>query len=88
MTARHVDRIVVTGGAGFIGLAEFRVLDIRDGDAVRLAIQPTSAYGLSTLTVEHDARRCRHAKGLDVRTLRYGNVYGPRPDHLSARKSA
>ena len=186
MTARYADRVVVTGGAGFIGStlvdalvargctvlvlddlsngdmsnvddacrlgAEFRVLDIRDGDAVRLAVHafgadtvfhlaaqidvqhsmavpavdaevnvvgslnvfsaaaaagvrrvvntstggalygdagriptpedaptsPTSAYGLSKLTVEHYARWFRDAKGLDVRTLRYGNVYGPR----------
>jgi UDP-glucose 4-epimerase len=41
---------------------------------------PESAYGLSKLTVEHYARWFRQAKGLDVRTLRYGNVYGPRQD--------
>ena len=42
--------------------------------------RPASAYGLSKLTVEHYARWFRQAKGLDVRTLRYGNVYGPRQD--------
>ena len=41
---------------------------------------PASAYGLSKLTVEHYARWFRRTKGLDVRTLRYGNVYGPRQD--------
>ncbi|MDT0353516.1 NAD-dependent epimerase/dehydratase family protein [Pseudonocardia charpentierae] len=41
---------------------------------------PASAYGLSKLTVEQYARWFREAKGLDVRTLRYGNVYGPRQD--------
>ena len=41
---------------------------------------PTSAYGLSKLTVEQYAHWFRRARGLDVRTLRYGNVYGPRQD--------
>ncbi len=42
--------------------------------------RPASAYGLSKLTTEHYARWFGQAKGLDVRTLRYGNVYGPRQD--------
>ena len=41
---------------------------------------PVSAYGLSKLSVEHYARWFRRARGLDVVTLRYGNVYGPRQD--------
>lgn len=41
---------------------------------------PISAYGLSKLTAEHYARWFRRMRGLDVVTLRYGNVYGPRQD--------
>jgi UDP-glucose 4-epimerase len=41
---------------------------------------PLSAYGLSKLTAEHYARWFRQTHGLDVVTLRYGNVYGPRQD--------
>lgn len=41
---------------------------------------PVSAYGLSKLSVEHYARWFRRRRGLDVVTLRYGNVYGPRQD--------
>jgi UDP-glucose 4-epimerase len=42
--------------------------------------EPVSAYGLSKLSAEHYARWFRRARGLDVVTLRYGNVYGPRQD--------
>jgi UDP-glucose 4-epimerase len=41
---------------------------------------PVSAYGLSKFTAERYARWFREAKNLDVVTLRYGNVYGPRQD--------
>lgn len=41
---------------------------------------PPSAYGLSKLTAERYARWFRRVRGLDVVTLRYGNVYGPRQD--------
>ena len=41
---------------------------------------PASAYGLSKLTVERYARWFRQTHALDIRTLRYGNVYGPRQD--------
>jgi UDP-glucose 4-epimerase len=41
---------------------------------------PVSAYGLSKLTAEHYARWFQRTHGLDVVTLRYGNVYGPRQD--------
>jgi UDP-glucose 4-epimerase len=41
---------------------------------------PFSAYGLSKCTAEHYARWFRRMRGLDVVTLRYGNVYGPRQD--------
>jgi UDP-glucose 4-epimerase len=44
---------------------------------------PLSAYGLSKLTAEHYARWFRRMRGLDVVTLRYGNVYGPRQDPRS-----
>jgi len=43
---------------------------------------PVSAYGLSKLTVERYARWFHLANGLDVVTLRYGNVYGPRQSPL------
>ncbi len=42
--------------------------------------RPLSAYGLSKRTAEEYARWFRRAQGLDVVTLRYGNVYGPRQD--------
>jgi UDP-glucose 4-epimerase len=41
---------------------------------------PISAYGLSKHTAEHYARWFRRTHGLDVVTLRYSNVYGPRQD--------
>jgi UDP-glucose 4-epimerase len=39
---------------------------------------PLAPYGLSKRTAEDYACWFRHARGLDVVTLRYGNVYGPR----------
>jgi len=41
---------------------------------------PLSAYGLSKRTAEEYGAWFRAAHGLDVVTLRYGNVYGPRQD--------
>jgi UDP-glucose 4-epimerase len=41
---------------------------------------PVSAYGLSKLSAERYAAWFRGARGLDIVTLRYGNVYGPRQD--------
>ncbi|MGH4024873.1 MAG: NAD-dependent epimerase/dehydratase family protein [Pseudonocardiaceae bacterium] len=41
---------------------------------------PISPYGLSKLSTERYARWFRRMRGLDVVTLRYGNVYGPRQD--------
>ena len=41
---------------------------------------PLSAYGLSKLTAETYGAWFRSTHGLDVVTLRYGNVYGPRQD--------
>jgi UDP-glucose 4-epimerase len=45
-----------------------------------VAPRPLSAYGLSKRTAEEYASWFRRAKGLDIVTLRYGNVYGPRQD--------
>jgi UDP-glucose 4-epimerase len=42
--------------------------------------RPLSAYGLSKRTTENYADWFRHIHDLDVVTLRYGNVYGPRQD--------
>jgi UDP-glucose 4-epimerase len=42
--------------------------------------RPLSAYGLSKLTAEQYAEWFRLMHDLDVVTLRYGNVYGPRQD--------
>lgn len=47
------------------------------------AADPISPYGLSKLTAERYARWFHRAHGLDVVTLRYGNVYGPRQDPRS-----
>jgi UDP-glucose 4-epimerase len=41
---------------------------------------PVSPYALSKLTAEQYARWFRRMRGLDVVTLRYSNVYGPRQD--------
>jgi UDP-glucose 4-epimerase len=42
--------------------------------------RPLSAYGLSKHTAEQYAAWFRQMRDLDVVTLRYGNVYGPRQD--------
>jgi UDP-glucose 4-epimerase len=42
--------------------------------------EPVSAYGLSKNTVERYAAWFRANHGMEVVTLRYGNVYGPRQD--------
>ena len=41
---------------------------------------PVSGYGMSKNTAERYARWFGEHHGLDVVTLRYGNVYGPRQD--------
>ena len=43
-------------------------------------VAPLSAYGLGKRTVEEYAAWFRRASALDVVSLRYGNVYGPRQD--------
>jgi UDP-glucose 4-epimerase len=45
-----------------------------------VAPRPLSAYGLSKRAVEEYGSWFRTTKSLDVVTLRYGNVYGPRQD--------
>jgi UDP-glucose 4-epimerase len=68
-----------------------RVVNISTGGAIygATAVAPTSedmpadpvsAYGLSKLTAERYACWFRRVRGLDVVTLRYSNVYGPRQD--------
>ncbi len=42
--------------------------------------RPSSAYGLSKWVAEQYGDWFRRSRGLDVVTLRYGNVYGPRQD--------
>ena len=42
--------------------------------------RPSSAYGLSKWAAEQYGDWFGRARGLDVVTLRYGNVYGPRQD--------
>jgi UDP-glucose 4-epimerase len=73
--AAGVRRVVNTSTGGAIyGEAEV----VPTSEAV--ATDPVSAYGLSKLTAERYARWFRRMRGLDVVTLRYGNVYGPRQD--------
>ncbi len=43
-------------------------------------VRPASAYGLGKHTAERYAEWFRTTRSLDVVTLRYGNVYGPRQD--------
>jgi UDP-glucose 4-epimerase len=45
-----------------------------------VSADPLSAYGLSKRTVEAYGMWFGRSHGLDVVTLRYGNVYGPRQD--------
>lgn len=70
-----VQRVVNTSTGGAI-YGETSVLPTPETVAPR----PISAYGVSKLTAEQYARWFWQANGLDVVTLRYGNVYGPRQD--------
>ena len=58
--------------------------DLQPGGAIptpeTAPVAPLSAYGLSKRVVEEYADWFRSSSGLDVVTLRYGNVYGPRQD--------
>ena len=73
--AAGVRRVVNTSTGGAI-YGETKVVPTSEN----VPPNPISAYGLSKLTAEHYARWFRRMRGLDVVTLRYGNVYGPRQD--------
>jgi UDP-glucose 4-epimerase len=68
-------RVVNTSTGGAI-YGESEVLPTSE----QMPINPVSAYGLSKLTAERYAHWFRRMRGLDVVSLRYGNVYGPRQD--------
>jgi UDP-glucose 4-epimerase len=70
-----VRRVVNTSTGGAI-YGETDVVPTPESQPAR----PLSAYGLSKRTVEEYGAWFREARGLDVVTLRYGNVYGPRQD--------
>lgn len=70
-----VRRVVNTSTGGAI-YGETRVLPTPE----TVPPEPISAYGVSKRTAEQYGQWFWHAKGLDVVTLRYGNVYGPRQD--------
>lgn len=69
-----VRRVVNTSTGGAI-YGESAVLPTPETEQA----QPLSAYGMSKLTTERYASWFA-AQGLEVVTLRYGNVYGPRQD--------
>jgi UDP-glucose 4-epimerase len=73
--AAGVQRVVNTSTGGAI-YGETDVVPTPETAPAR----PLSAYGLSKRTAEDYAAWFRRSHGLDVVTLRYGNVYGPRQD--------
>lgn len=73
--AAGVRRVVNTSTGGAI-YGETAVVPTPETEPAR----PLSAYGLSKRTAEEYAAWFGAAHGLDVVTLRYGNVYGPRQD--------
>jgi UDP-glucose 4-epimerase len=73
--AAGVRRVVNTSTGGAI-YGETDVVPTPETEPAR----PLSAYGLGKRTAEEYAAWFRGAHGLDVVTLRYGNVYGPRQD--------
>jgi UDP-glucose 4-epimerase len=73
--AAGVRRVVNTSTGGAI-YGETTVVPTPETEPAR----PLSAYGLSKRTAEEYGEWFRRAHGLDVVTLRYGNVYGPRQD--------
>ncbi|HXV93050.1 MAG TPA: NAD-dependent epimerase/dehydratase family protein [Pseudonocardia sp.] len=70
-----VRRVVNTSTGGAI-YGETDVVPTPETEPAR----PLSAYGLSKRTAETYGLWFRQARDLDVVTLRYGNVYGPRQD--------
>lgn len=73
--AAGVRRVVNTSTGGAI-YGETSVVPTPETEPAR----PLSAYGLGKRTAEEYGAWFRDAHGLDVVTLRYGNVYGPRQD--------
>ncbi|HVL84508.1 MAG TPA: SDR family NAD(P)-dependent oxidoreductase [Pseudonocardia sp.] len=73
--AAGVRRVVNTSTGGAI-YGETDVVPTPESVPAR----PLSGYGLSKRTAEEYGGWFRRAHGLDVVTLRYGNVYGPRQD--------
>lgn len=73
--AAGVRRVVNTSTGGAI-YGETAVVPTPETEPAR----PCSAYGLSKRTAEEYGAWFRCAHSLDVVTLRYGNVYGPRQD--------
>ncbi|PZS37883.1 MAG: UDP-glucose 4-epimerase [Pseudonocardiales bacterium] len=73
--AAGVRRVVNTSTGGAI-YGDTTVVPTPETEPAR----PLSAYGLSKRTVEEYGAWFRSAHDLDVVTLRYGNVYGPRQD--------
>jgi UDP-glucose 4-epimerase len=68
-------RVVNTSTGGAI-YGETDVIPTPETEPAR----PLSAYGLSKRTAEEYGAWFGQARGLEVVTLRYGNVYGPRQD--------
>jgi UDP-glucose 4-epimerase len=73
--AAGVERVVNTSTGGAIYGTGARIPTPETEPA-----RPLSAYGLSKRTAEEYGHWFRANHGLDVVTLRYGNVYGPRQD--------
>lgn len=73
--AAGVRRVVNTSTGGAI-YGETSAVPTPETEPAR----PLSAYGLGKRTTEEYGAWFRQAHGLDVVTLRYGNVYGPRQD--------
>jgi UDP-glucose 4-epimerase len=73
--AAGVSRVVNTSTGGAIYGATERIPTPESEPAA-----PLSAYGLSKRTAEDYGAWFGSAHGVDVVTLRYGNVYGPRQD--------
>jgi UDP-glucose 4-epimerase len=73
--ARGVARVVNTSTGGAI-YGETTVVPTPETEPTI----PLSPYGLSKRTAEQPADWYRRMKDLDVVSLRYGNVYGPRQD--------
>lgn len=76
LAAEHRVRRVVNASTGGAIYGAGTAIPTRE----TAAIQPICPYGLSKLAAETYARWFHQTHGLDVVTLRFGNVYGPRQD--------